>query len=51
MAGDIFPYPFLLEKFHLHLEWKRNIQLKIMAWDVHSNMADVVQLINPNSPS
>ena len=39
------------EKFHLHLEWKPNIQLKIMAWDVHSNIADVVQLINRNSPS
>jgi hypothetical protein len=33
------------EKFHLNLEWKRNIQLKIMAWDVHSNMADVVQFM------
>jgi hypothetical protein len=39
------------EKFHLNLEWKRNIQLKIMAWDVHSNMADVVRVINPISPS
>jgi hypothetical protein len=37
------------EKFHLHLEWKRNIQLKIMACDVHTNMADTIRLINPNS--
>ena len=39
------------EKFHLNLEWKRNIQLKIMAWDVHTNIADTIQLINPNAPS
>ena len=37
------------EKFHLHLEWKRNIQLKIIDWDVHTNIADTIQLINPNS--
>jgi hypothetical protein len=38
------------EKFHLHLEWKGNIQLKIMACYVHTNMADTIRLINPNSP-
>ena len=41
----------LQEKFHLNLEWKRNIQLKFIAWDVHTHMADKIRSINPNSPS